>query len=332
MRKVKWYIFPVFFGLSFLALAMKKFMIPFHGIFLVLVFDGLAILYFMRAFTAEKVGVNLQGRSLNFDISSLVYAVCSIAILYRLQYWNGWERWIKVTGILFLVVSLITVISIYFFFRLPERRSSILKLLQAHLSWMYFMLLFPFVVLANPRTFHNAFNGTTYEEYVRARYPLDEGTEMVNLYKPATEESRVCAVEYFQSAVQSEKDEDYSKALRDYNKSIDLNPDNADAVYRRGLLKLTKLDIDKETAQSAYNDFTRAIQLDSNMTFAWYHRAVAHNYLYKKFRLPAQNDYRKAIMLDSSLQADENIKAFLALPPVDSSTDTTTYVKLDEEE
>ena len=332
MRNIKWYIFPVFFALSLLALASKKYMIPFHGIFLVLVFDGLAILYFMRAFTSEKTGANLQGRSLNFDISSIVYAVCSIAILYRLQYWEGWEKWIKVTSVLLLIVSVITIFSIYFFFKLPERKSSFRKLFQAHLSWIYFIILFPIVALTNPRTFHNIFNGTTYEEYVRARYPLDEGTEMVNMYKPTGENSRKRAEEYFQSASQSEKNGEYTEALHEYNESIDLNPDNANAIYKRGLLKLTRLDIDRETAQSAYNDFTRAIQLDSNMAAAWYHRAVTHGYLFKKYRLPAQNDYRRAMLLDSVLGRDKKLKAFLELPPVDSSTDTTTYVKLDEEE
>jgi len=307
-------------------------MIPFHGVFLVLVFDGLAVVYFMMAFTSEKTGANLKGRSLNFDISSIIYAVCSIAILYRMQYWEGWTGWINVTGFLFSIVSVLAIFSIYFFFRLPERKTSFKTLLRAHMSWIYFVLLFPLVALTNPRTFHNIFNGTTYESYIRARYPLDEGTEMVNRYKPATENSRTCADEYFQSALQSEKNEDYTKALGQYDESIDLNPDNAQAIYNRGLLKLTKLEIDRETALSAYNDFTRAIQLDSTFAAAYYHRAVVHNYLSKKDRLPAQNDYRKARSLDTFYYNDDNIKAFLELPAIDSSVDTTNYVKLDDEE
>jgi tetratricopeptide (TPR) repeat protein len=332
MKNWRPYIFPVFFGLSIIALTMKKFMIPFHGLFLIIVFDGLAVLYFMRAFTSERTGTNLQGRSLNFDLSYLIYAVCSIAILYRLQYWEGWERWIMITGVLFSIVSLLTIFSIYFLFRIPERKTPRRKLVNAHLSWIYFAVLFPVVALTNPRTFHNIFNGTTYEEYVRTRYPLDEGTELVNKYKPASENSRKCADEYFQSAEQSEKNRSYSEALREYNKSIDLNPDNAKPIYKRGLLKLTKLEIDRETAQSAYNDFTRAIQLDSTLAVAYYHRAVVYNYLYKKDRLPAQKDYRKAQELDTSFNNDKIIKAFLALPAIDSSTDTTTYVKLDDGE
>jgi tetratricopeptide (TPR) repeat protein len=330
--KSRRYIFPVFFVLSFIALALKKFMIPFHGAFLVVVFDGLAILYFMRAFTSERSGENMQARSLNFDLSSIIYAVCSIAMLYRLQYWNGWERWITATGILFSIVSLLNIFSIYFFFRIPERKMSVRKLFHAHLSWIYFVLLFPVVALTNPRTFHNLFNGTTYEEYVRSRYSLDEGTEMIELYKPESEASKKCADKLFQSALQSEKDEAYTIALRQYNESIDLNPDNAKAIYNRGLMKLTKLEIERETAQSAYNDFTRALQLDSTMAAAYYHRAVAHTYLYGKNRLPAQIDYRKARTLDTSLYHDKMINAFLALPPVDSSTDTTNYVKLDDDE
>jgi tetratricopeptide (TPR) repeat protein len=326
------YILPVLFILTLIALAMKKFMVPFHGFFLVVFFDGLAIVYFTRAFTSERSGPNKQGRSLNFDITSLIYAVCSIAMLYRLQYWEGWERWITVTGILFAIVSMINIFSFYFFLKLPDRTASIGKLVLAHVSWIYFLILFPVVVLTNPRTFHNIFNGTTYEEYVRTRYSIEDGTAFINHYKPTDENARKCADDYLESAMLSEKKDAYTKALSEYNKSIDLNPDNATAIYRRGLLKLTKLEISKEMAQSAYNDFTRAIQLDSTMAAAYYHRAVAHNFLFKKERLPAQNDYKKAQSLDTAFAHDKYINDFLLLPPIDSSTDTTTYVKLDGDE
>src|SRR4051812_37135158 len=192
MKNWRPYIFPVFFGLSIIALTMKKFMIPFHGLFLIIVFDGLAVLYFMRAFTSERIGTNPQGRSLNFDLSSIIYAVCSIAILYRLQYWEGWNRWIIITGVLFTIVSLITIFSIYYFFKLPNRTTSFAKLVQVHISWIYFLILFPVVALTNPRTFHNIFNGTTYEEYVRTRYSIEEGTALINHYKPSTESAKKC--------------------------------------------------------------------------------------------------------------------------------------------
>src|SRR5689334_25438219 len=125
MNNRKRFILPALFLLSVLALAMKKLMVPFHGVLLIIVFDGLAIVYFMRAFTSEKTGEHVQSRSLNFDLSSIVYGICSIAILYRLQYWNGWEKWLTVAGILFLIVTLITVFSMYFFFRSPLRQGRI---------------------------------------------------------------------------------------------------------------------------------------------------------------------------------------------------------------
>lgn len=331
MKITNRYIFPVFFLASIAGLLMKKFTVPFHGLFLIIIFDGLAILYFLRAFSSEKHKGVVHGRSFNFDLSSIVYAICSIAILYRLQYWEGWNSWIHVAGILFVLVSALTIFSIRIFIKLPERKMKIRSLLIGHISWFYFLLLFPPVALMNPRTFHNFFNGTTYEQYVRTRFPMDEGTAMLETYMPSGRDARNCSDQYFREAETNEKSGDYKTALEDYDQAIDLNPENAKAIYQRGRLKLTKLDIDKEMAQSAHDDFSRAIQLDSTMSAAYYHRAVVHNYLNKKNRAPAQRDFRHAQELDTSLRQDHFINEFLALPPIDSSRDTTTYINLDEQ-
>ena|GEM_PF-5851651 len=325
------YIFPTFFILSYLALALKKYMVPFHGFFLIVIFDGLAVLFFLRAFTSEKLNEVPHGRSFNFDIGSLVYAICCIAVLYRLQYWNGWERWVYLAGILFLVLSVITIYSIFLFLKLPGRPGRMKLLLRGHLSWIYFLTLVPVTLLANPRTFHTIFNGTTYEEYVRTRYPAAEGTLLLEKYKPTAASVIKCSDELLEFAFQSEKKGEYKDALAYYNKSIDFNPDNAIAIYNRGRLKLTKLDIDKEMALDAIADFTRAIQLDSMLAAAYYHRAVAQNYLHMRSRLPAHNDLLKAAFLDTNLRHDKFINNFLALPLIDSTVDTTTYIHLDDE-
>ena len=311
---------------------MKKFMVPFHGFFLIIVFDGLAILYFLKAFTSEKIAETVRGRSFNFDLLSIVYAICSIAILYRLQYWEGWERWIYISAFLFIIISVLNSFSVYFFLKQPGVKGKFKRLIQAHLPWIYFLAVFPVVAFTNPRTFHNLFNGTTYEEYVRTRYPVDEGTDLLERYKPDDDKSRKCAAEYFAGAIESEKKEEYEDALDQFNHSIDLNPDDAKAVYNRGRLKLTRLETDKETVQSAYNDFCRAIQLDSTMAAAYINRAIAYNYLYPKNRIPAHNDLEMAKTLDTSLAHDKFINDFLALPLYDSTMDTTTYIDLDKNE
>ncbi len=332
MNNRKHFIFPVLFLLSLLALAMKKFMIPFHGLFLIIVFDSMALIYFMMAFTAKKFNDTSRGRSFHFDITYIIYAICSISILYRLQYWENWEHWITVAGVLFLLVSIITIFAIGLLIRHPDRKNRVVLFLNAHVSWIYFLLIFTPVALSNPRTFHNFFNATTYEEYVRIRYPREEGTALLERYKPSGVHSLKRADEYYSSAVSAEKNEEYAESLCFYNKSIDLNPDNPIAIYNRGRLKLTKLEINKEMALSAYDDFTRAIELDSNMALAYYHRAVVHNFLNKKNRLPAHNDLLKARDLDTSLYHDKFVIEFLLLPLINIETDTTTYVDFDKDE
>ena len=325
MKNKNRFLFPVLFLLSLAALAMKKFMVPFHGFFLIVVFDGMALFFFMKAFRSEKMTGEIRGRSFNFDLSSIVYGICSIAILYRLEYWEGWEHWISVAGILFLIVTILTFYTLGLIIRLPEWNKKIRALLVTNLRWVYFAILFTPVALCNPRAFHNLFNGSTFESYVRTRYPQDEATAMIELNKPSDVSAMKCAEEYLNDALQSEKHEEYENALDYYNESIDMNPHNAVALYRRGKLKLTRLEISNEMAQSAFDDFSSAIQLDSNMAVAYYHRAVAHNYLYPKKRLPTRNDLLRAKALDTAMNQDVFINDFLALPLNDSAVDTTVY-------
>jgi tetratricopeptide (TPR) repeat protein len=319
------YIFPFLFLLSFTALAMKKLMIPFHGFFLVVIFDGMAIFYFLRALTAEKPVENAPGRSFNFDLGSIVYAISSIAILYRLQQWDGWQRWTAVAGVLFFVVSILTLISFYFIFRLPGRKEKIKRVAGSNLSWFYFLFMLPVVTFLSPRTFHNLFNGTTYEEFVRTHYPLEEGTALLAHNKPSGERALLRAQALFERAMAAEKAGEYDVALRNFNLAIDLNPDHSAALYHRGRLKLTRLELSWEMANSAYDDFSRAIQLDPSMAAAYYHRAVVHNYLDPKHRLKAQLDFMKARELDSSLKDDRLISDFLSQAPLDIIIDSVSY-------
>lgn len=318
--------------LSLAVLAMKKFLIPFNGLAAILVYDGMAIFYFLRAFSAEKSVTIPGGRSFRFDLSSIAYAVCSIAILYRLQDWQGWEGWITVAGFLFFIVTTLTLLSLYYLSKQPDFRFKVVNLLKGNVSWIYFLLLFPPVAFTDSRTFHNLFNGTTYEEYVRSRYPFEEGSELLEKYRPANRESEKESERLLSKAMEAELKEDFEEALRLYNQSVDLNPLNAEALFRRGSLKLLKLDLNRDRAQSAYYDFTRAIQLDSSMAAAYYNRAVAHSYLYPKNRLPARQDFIKAQSLDSALKQDRHIEEFMKLPPVDTSVDTTDYEHFDDPE
>ena len=87
------------------------------------------------------------------------------------------------------------------------------------------------------------------------------------------------------------------KALKLYERSIDLNPDNAIAYQRRGSLKLTRLDLDPDLVTSAIKDLDRAIRLDSTLAIAYFHRSIAVGYLGQKGR--SILDMNKVWELDS---------------------------------
>ena len=61
-----------------------------------------------------------------------------------------------------------------------------------------------------------------------------------------------------------------TKSLADYDRAIQLNPNNANAYVNRGVAKYA-LGRKKE----ALADYNRAIKLDSNHTFAYFGRGVA---------------------------------------------------------
>jgi tetratricopeptide (TPR) repeat protein len=84
---------------------------------------------------------------------------------------------------------------------------------------------------------------------------------------------------------------DQDKAIADFNKAIQLNPNDAVAYSNRGLAWNKKGDQDKAIA-----DFNKAIQLNPNFSIAYNYRGIA---LYKKGYLDkAIADFNKAIQLN----------------------------------
>jgi len=78
-----------------------------------------------------------------------------------------------------------------------------------------------------------------------------------------------------------------------YNKTIELNPDNADAYYKRG-------DVYDEIGEyeKAIADYSKAIELDPNHALAYYSRGCA--YAEKGEYEKAIADYNKVIELNPS--------------------------------
>ena len=62
----------------------------------------------------------------------------------------------------------------------------------------------------------------------------------------------------------------YADAITDYSKAIELDPDNASAYYLRGITKATL-----KQHSGAIIDFDRAIELDPDNASAYYERGIA---------------------------------------------------------
>ncbi|MGE4597046.1 MAG: tetratricopeptide repeat protein [Methylophilaceae bacterium] len=64
---------------------------------------------------------------------------------------------------------------------------------------------------------------------------------------------------YNKSAEEKYDLKDYSGAIADYNKAIEINPNHADAYYNRGIAK-----DNLEDYYGAIADYTKAIEIDPN--------------------------------------------------------------------
>lgn len=170
------------------------------------------------------------------------------------------------------------------------------------------VLLIPSLVMS-PREFHNFFRATTYEEYVRQSHDEDESDiadALIEKYKCTSPACMEKADTLFKRALEKDRNKENEEALRLYNLSIDLDPDNAEAYYRRGLIKFFRLDINESTAWSAVKDYSRSLKLRPGAAAVLYHRGVAFSYLGQKTR--ACDDLHAAVVLDNTLPVSYLIK------------------------
>jgi tetratricopeptide (TPR) repeat protein len=90
---------------------------------------------------------------------------------------------------------------------------------------------------------------------------------------------------------ESDKDYDYSLAVKDYTEAIRLNPKSYNAYFKRGSLYFAQQKYD-----AAINDYTKAIEIDPKSADAYNCRGVAHSR--KNERNLAINDFRAALALN----------------------------------
>ncbi|RKU17039.1 hypothetical protein C6501_04825 [Candidatus Poribacteria bacterium] len=83
----------------------------------------------------------------------------------------------------------------------------------------------------------------------------------------------------------------YDKAIADFDKAIQLNPESTNAYFRRGNAKYALRD-----HESAINDYDKAIKLNPQYATAYYNRGLAKRQLGD--HKGAINDYDKAIKLN----------------------------------
>jgi tetratricopeptide (TPR) repeat protein len=104
------------------------------------------------------------------------------------------------------------------------------------------------------------------------------------------------AVTHFNRGEEYFKTGDYDSAISEYDRAIQLNPNNIEAYTYRGNAYDSKGDIDR-----AISDFDQAIQLDPSYGKAYINRGVA--YIVKGDLDRAISDLNKAIQLDPSSYA-----------------------------
>jgi len=83
------------------------------------------------------------------------------------------------------------------------------------------------------------------------------------------------AIPYFYRAVAYDALENYTEAMLDYTKSIQLDDKMTDAYYNRARIILSRKDIENPKIEKAVADLEKALELDPNFIDALYAMAAA---------------------------------------------------------
>ena len=131
------------------------------------------------------------------------------------------------------------------------------------------------------------------------------------------------AVEYFRSGVKARQQGQYSEAIQDFTKVIELNPDDAEAYYFRGSTYYSQGE--HNHAIKAIKDFTKAIELNPDDAETYHFRGFIHysngeyDHAIKDFTkaIELNPDYAEAYLVrraayDSQGEYDHAIKDFHA--------------------
>jgi len=86
-------------------------------------------------------------------------------------------------------------------------------------------------------------------------------------------------IPYFYRAVANQAMENFDEAMLDYTKAIQINTNMTDAYYNRARIILTRKDIENPDILSAITDLEKALELDDKFLDALYTMAAAQKKL-----------------------------------------------------
>ncbi|MFN8164830.1 MAG: hypothetical protein U0X76_01315 [Bacteroidia bacterium] len=258
---------------------------------LILKKNGFGICVFLLFPAAVFISVEMLRSAVSiqekYRMQVFIYIAFSFYLLLtvaQLQYWippaeNALFFWLTWIGF-----------SILFFLK---ARKGNLQLI----TWAFISFLLSAAAWMNPRTYHNFFRYSRYEEYVRHRFSETEQPAadfLIDKYKTV---NKIKSEEAALKAKELEKSKaDDDDILRQYNIAIDYDPDNASVIYDRAMYKLHHLELSAELAWNMIKDFDRVIKLNQRFVDAYFHRGIMLSYVNSKSR--AIKDFRMAALLN----------------------------------
>ncbi len=132
------------------------------------------------------------------------------------------------------------------------------------------------------------------KESVKNNYNNNSGEEKTqdqNSQKYNTEINTLISVDYLFNAERKLNSNNFSGALHDYNKAIEINPANEKAYYNRGITKYALQDYD-----GAIEDYTKAIELNPKNENTYNNRGSAKSKLQNY--TGALDDFNKSIIIN----------------------------------
>ncbi len=125
-------------------------------------------------------------------------------------------------------------------------------------------------------------SGETYKKHLdQGIYDIQDGkfeSAIENINK-SIEEKNDWEIPYFYRAVAHQTLENFNEAMLDYTKALQLNSKMTDAYYNRARITLSRKDIENPDVAGAVEDLKHALELDEKFIDALYAMAAAQKKL-----------------------------------------------------